>query len=154
MLKSRRVSKRRVVRLSFPRKDHFSENHQHLVLERKLNQWFVAGVQYVSSRKLNLVDNVTQQSVNISELVWSTLCFAFLAKISTVSEKWFFLGSLGVLPGQALARGVGASLCHHGRAVIVLVGQDKVGQESENLRKTLKRPVSHSGLILLLHFLK
>ena len=121
-----------------------------------MNQCFVAGGQYVLSRKLKLVDKVTQQSANISLNLCdiANLRFAFLAKISTVSEKWFFLGSLGVLPGQALARGVGAPLGHHGGAVIVLVGQDKDGQESENLRKTLKRPVSHSGLILLLHFLK
>ena len=116
-----------------------------------MNQCFVAGVQYVLSRKLNLVDNVTQQSANISLNLCEKLLFA---KTSTVSEKWVFLGSLGVLPGQALARGVGAPLGHHGGAVIVLVGQDKDGQESENLRKTLKRPVSHSGLILLLNFLK
>ena len=116
-----------------------------------MNQLFFAGIQYVLRGKLKLVDNVTQQSANISLNLCEKLLFA---KTSTVSEKWVFLASLGVLPGQALARGVGAPLGHHGGAVIVLVGQDKDGQESENLRKTLKRPVSHSDFILLLNFLK
>ena len=75
-LKSRQVSKRRVVRWSFPRKDHFSENHQHLVLERKMNQRFFAGIQYVLRGKLKLVDNVTQQSVNISLNLCDKLLFA------------------------------------------------------------------------------